>query len=453
MREVDVRKVLDSLEERGVAFADIILVDEEYYCWALRGFSADMTRERSKIACVRVLNNGVWGVACEYGDVVDYNRLVRRALLSCNVARANKDMAVLGYAEGPSLSINYVHPVKVLPVDMSEEVFSILSEIKSLFEVQGVRIVEVLLDFWLISKRYWNTDGSVVFERKPLLTLTIYVVTDSGQVSGIVGSSSGLEFLREKGHLWLIENMRRRIVGLAKSRALNPLFSGFKFEVILDYDVSAAFVHEAIGHMLQADNYMTRRARRLPIGLRISSDELTIYDDPTVPNGFGSYICDDEGIRADRKTLIEDGIIVSFVNSRSSAAFFNMEPTGNGRGWNNVARSMMSNLVVKPGDWRPNEMIEETKRGIVLQGLIMGRYDENGNVIIEAENGIYVERGEVKSFIRGPLVLKGNARRLLSSICAIGRYIASRPSFEKGMPISEYVPMLKLSQARIYSQA
>ncbi|MCD6096583.1 MAG: TldD/PmbA family protein [Thermoprotei archaeon] len=449
---MDEHELLNALDRKGVTFASLVQLREEYYSWAIRGFSAEKNIEHNSSACLRVLDKGVWGVAYKRGANIDFKSLMDKALLSCKISSKNRDVAITGYADAPTVSTSYVYPIKISPMDVDDtEMFSLLSDIKARLEVPGLKLSEIILDFWLIKRSYWDINGSAISETYPLIMITMYTTTMGGQVSTVMGFKGGLELIRDGAYEWVTKHLSERVYVAHKGKALNPLLSGSKFDVVLDYDLAAAFIHESLGHALQADNYMLQNTKRLPIGIKIASEELTIYDDPTIVGGFGSYLYDDEGVRARRKVLVENGNVVSFINTRSSAAYFNVEPSGNGRGWTNVPFSLMSNLVVKPGDWRPNEIIEETRRGILLQGIIIGRRYENGAIVLEAENGAYIEKGEIKDYIRGPLILRGNAQRLLLSITAIGKYLLPRPSFEKGLPVSEYAPILKLSKARIYA--
>ena len=91
-------------------------------------------------------------------------------------------------------------------------------------------------------------------------------------------------------------------------------------------------LHEAIGHGLEGDfNRKKTSAFSGLLGQRVAAEGVTVVDDGTIPDRRGSLTIDDEGTPTERTVLIEDGILVGYMQDRQNARLMGMKPTGNGR--------------------------------------------------------------------------------------------------------------------------
>jgi len=147
-----------------------------------------------------------------------------------------------------------------------------------------------------------------------------------------------------------------------------------------------------------------------------------VVDDPTLPGKFGSYIYDDEGIKARKVEIIKDGILKEYLLDRETAAFFGLEPNGHGRAqsYNYQPLVRMSNTYIEPRDWSFEEMLEEVKNGLYLIGDKGGQVDiANGTFMFGAKEGYIIENGEIKTPIRD-VALSGKILDVLKNIRAIG---------------------------------
>ena len=448
---MEVEEAFNYGSKLNVEHMDVIRLKFTEATWALRAYSADVKREVSELICVRLLIEGCWGIASEmpWGRL-NIKKLVKRAFHSARAALLKPGIRVTRYAMTSPVRSRIVHPCRFSLGDVDDQdIMEVLLNIKQGIE-EGVHVphCELIADHMLMEREYWDMNGSHIVEVKPLTDLIAYLNIRGRQVSTIRGGGMGLEFLLRGDQEPLIKKLIRRCRALEKVKRMNPLIRGSKYPIVLSGEVACVLFHECIGHLHEGDRFLMAH-QRLPFGARISGEELTIYDDPTIPYCFGSYAYDDEGVKGRRKVLVDSGRIVGFLLSRTSAGFYGLEPTGNGRGALNVPRSLMSNLYVKPGDWRLEEMIEETKEGFFVDGVVMGTMDSYGNCMLEVESAWYIRKGEVVSPVE-PIRIQGPAIALLRSIEGLGRELHMRPSFEKGEPISEITPPVKLSRARIY---
>jgi TldD protein len=158
------------------------------------------------------------------------------------------------------------------------------------------------------------------------------------------------------------------------------------------------------------------------LGSRLGADGVTICDDPTVKAAFGFYLYDDEGVRADRHVLVEDGVLRSYLHSRETALKMKTHSTANARaqsvGHFPIVR--MSNTYFERGDASFDELID-MRSGVYVEGMKGGAVDiSTGNFQFAAERGMMIERGGLVKPLRD-ITLFGNIMETLKSIDGLGR--------------------------------
>ncbi|MFT7622299.1 MAG: TldD protein [Myxococcota bacterium] len=188
--------------------------------------------------------------------------------------------------------------------------------------------------------------------------------------------------------------------------------------VVLGPGSSGILLHEAIGHGMEAD--AARKGTTIfsdMIGQSIAPDIVTIVDDATNPGLRGSINVDDEGNPAQRTTLVEQGVLRTFMHDRISAAHYGVEPTGNGRreGFRHMPLPRMRNTYMTAGPHDPEEIIKSVKRGIYADHFTNGQVNIGpGDFTFYVKNGWLIEDGkrtqpikDVNLIGNGPEVLKG----------------------------------------------
>jgi TldD protein len=195
-----------------------------------------------------------------------------------------------------------------------------------------------------------------------------------------------------------------------------------KQTIIMDPSAVGVFIHEAFGHANEADSVSQRRSFLYGlIGQKIASDNVTLYCDPTIHGEVGSYPYDSEGTPGRYTVLVERGIFKSYMHSRETAAFFRTEPTGNARAQDFSLPPIvrMNNLCLKPGSWKLDEIITDTKHGILIEGSRGGMEDpERGGFQFSAQNCYLIENGEIVSPLKD-VSISGMTIEALKSIDAV----------------------------------
>src|SRR5262249_15961982 len=156
---------------------------------------------------------------------------------------------------------------------------------------------------------------------------------------------------------------------------------------------------EAIGHGLEGDfNRKKTSAFAGLMGARVAARGVTVVDDGTIAQRRGSLTIDDEGTPTNRTVLIEDGILVGYMQDRQNARLMNIRPTGNGRRESHAHAPMprMTNTYMLAGPHAPGEIIASVKNGIYAAYFGGGQVDiTSGKYVFQCTEAYRVENGKV----------------------------------------------------------
>ena len=137
---------------------------------------------------------------------------------------------------------------------------------------------------------------------------------------------------------------------------------------------------------------------------RIAAEGVTVVDDGTIPDRRGSITIDDEGTASSSTTLIENGILVGYMQDRLNARLMGVKPTGNGRreSFAHVVLPRMTNTYMLPGGHTPQEIIESVKRGVYAVNFGGGQVDiTSGKFVFSASEAYIIDNGRISHPVRG----------------------------------------------------
>ena len=269
-----------------------------------------------------------------------------------------------------------------------------------------------------------RTDAPDVSDSRPMVRMNVSIIVeqDGQRQTGYVGGGGryGLNGMLEPTH-WqplVREALRIAVVNLLAI----PAPAGV-MDVALGAGWPGILLHEAIGHGLEGDfNRKGTSAFAGLMGQRIAAPGVTVLDDGTMPNRRGSITVDDEGTASGKNTLIEDGILVGFMQDRQNARLMGLPPTGNGRrqSFAHTPMPRMTNTYMLGGSVDPKDMVADIKDGIYAVGFGGGQVDiTNGKFVFSCTEAYLVKDGKVAAPVKGATLI-GDGATALQKIRAIG---------------------------------
>jgi TldD protein len=387
------------------------------------------------------------------GEISD--AALARAASTIKAARA-KELAVT--AAGPAAPHNPLYaglnPLAEMPFATRA---ALLQEIDSFARAADSRVTQVMASIageWQVVE-ILRADGTRLADLRPLVRLNVSVVMEQNgrRESGSYGSGGRTSYAPliapDAWQAAIHEAIRQAAVNLESV----PAPAG-EMPVVLGAGWPGILLHEAIGHGLEGDfNRKQTSAFAGLMGSRIASKGVTVVDDGTLADRRGSLTIDDEGTPTSRTTLIEDGILVGFIQDRQNARLMNMRATGNGRRQSYAHSPMprMTNTLMLGGDATQEDMIKSVKRGLYAVNFGGGQVDiTSGKFVFSASEAYMIEDGKIGAPVKGATLI-GNGPDALTKVEMIGNDPALDPGVGtcgkngQGVPVGVGQPTMKMS--------
>jgi TldD protein len=193
--------------------------------------------------------------------------------------------------------------------------------------------------------------------------------------------------------------------------------------VVLGPGWPGVLLHEAVGHGLEGDfNRKGISAFSGRLGEKVAAGGVTIVDDGTLPQRRGSLSVDDEGTATEQTVLVEDGILVSYMQDKLNARLMNMKPTGNGRreSFTHLPMPRMTNTFMLPGKNEPGDIIASVDNGLYAVNFAGGQVDiTSGKFVFSASEAYLIENGKITRPVRGATLI-GNGPEVMTRVSMVG---------------------------------
>ena len=266
--------------------------------------------------------------------------------------------------------------------------------------------------------------GWTVGDVRPLTRLNVTVIVEENGRREIGSYGGGgrvpLDFFLE-GERWrrfTSEAVRQATVKLSAVEA-----PAGEMTVVLGPGWPGILLHEAVGHGLEGDfNRKKTSAFSGRIGQKVASELVTVIDDGTIANRRGSLNVDDEGVPTRRNVLIENGVLVGYMQDRLNARLMGAEPTGNGRRESYAHQPMprMTNTFMLSGPDDPAEILRSVPRGLYAVNFGGGQVDiTSGKFVFSASEAYLIEDGKVTRPVKGATLI-GNGPDALTRVSRVG---------------------------------
>jgi len=288
-------------------------------------------------------------------------------------------------------------------------------------------------------------EGGIMRDVRPMSRVNISVIVEengrreSGGMGG--GGRAGLTMLIERSHWEPVAREALRIA-LVNLQAV-PAPAG-QMDIVLGNGWPGILLHEAVGHGLEGDfNRKGTSAFSGLIGTQVAARGVTVIDDGTIPDRRGSISFDDEGTPSGKNTLIEDGILVGYMQDRQNARLMGVKPTGNGRreSYAHAPMPRMTNTIMQGGDANPTDIIADLKDGIYAVGFGGGQVDiTNGKFVFSCTEAYRVQNGKIGAPVKGATLI-GDGPAAMKQIRGIGNDMALDPGIGNCGKAGQWVPV------------
>lgn len=288
-------------------------------------------------------------------------------------------------------------------------------------------------------------EGHSVTDTRPMTRLNVSIIVEengrreSGNSGG--GGRYALTGLIDPDH-WKSTAREALRIALVNLEAV-PAPAGV-MDVALGPGWPGILLHEAIGHGLEGDfNRKGSSAFSDLMGKQIASKGVTVLDDGTIPDRRGSITVDDEGTPGAKNTLIEDGVLVGYMQDRQNARLMGVPATGNGRreSYAHAPMPRMTNTYMLSGDANPEDIVADVKDGIYAIGFGGGQVDiTSGKFVFSCTEAYRVKNGKVGAPVKGATLI-GDGATALKQIRAIGNDMKLDPGVGNCGKNGQWVPV------------
>ena len=307
----------------------------------------------------------------------------------------------------------------------SQKKIDLLEKIESIAKSIDKRVIKVSAS---LAAQYevvliQNYYGQLIEDVRPLIRLSVSVISelDGKREQGSAGG--GGRYLLNYFTDEILEDYAKKAV---KQSLVNldakPAPAG-SMTVVLGSGWPGILLHEAIGHGLEGDfNRKGTSAFSNMMGKQVAAKGITVVDDGTIENRRGSLNVDDEGNKTQKTVLIEDGILVGYLQDTLNARLMNMSVTGNGRRESYAHSPMprMTNTYMPNGKYDPKEIIKSVDNGLYAENFGGGQVDiTSGKFVFSASEAWMIKDGKLDYPVKGATII-GNGPDILKEVSMVG---------------------------------
>jgi TldD protein len=399
--------------------------------------------------------------AFAYSDEISMPALKDAAVTTRALAKAGKSgrVAVRKRKNGLAPGTLYppIDPLASLP---DTEKVSLLERLEKICRAKDPRVVQVMAS---LASEYEvvlvaRSDGVTAADVRPLVRLSVQVIAEQNgrREQGSAGGGGRTDysmFTEERLKEYAEKAVSQALVNL-ESR---PAPAG-GMTVVLGPGWPGVLLHEAIGHGLEGDfNRKGSSAFSGRIGERVAARGVTVVDDGTLPGRRGSLNIDDEGNPTQCNTLIENGVLRSYLQDSLNARLMKMPVTGNGRreSFAHIVLPRMTNTYMLNGKDDPADIIKSVKKGLYAVNFGGGQVDiTNGKFVFSASEAYMIEDGKVTYPVKGA-TLVGSGPESLKDVSMIGNDLALDTGVGtcgkegQSVPVGVGQPTLKLDRMTV----
>ena len=371
---------------------------------------------------VRAISGEKTGFA--YADNIALPALSEATEAARSIARTGHGSRT-GVLTGTTAAVRYadVDPIASAPEDAK---VALLHRIDTLARSLDPRVSEVVVRVSLDCEvnLVVTTDGLMSGDSRPMARFDVMVLAEQngrrerGSSGGGGRFDTGWLFNTDAADEYAREAVRMALVNLDAVDA-----PAGAMPVVLGPGWPGVLLHEAVGHGLEGDfNRKGTSAFAGRMGEVVASELCTVIDDATLADRRGSLSVDDEGTPGQHTTLIENGVLVGYMQDKHNARLMGAKSTGNGRRQSYAYLPMprMTNTFLRPGASEPDDIIASVDKGVYAVSFGGGQVDiTSGKFVFSATEAYLIEGGKVGPAIRGATLI-GNGPEVMQRVSMVG---------------------------------
>jgi TldD protein len=419
-------EAIDAATSLGAAYADVRIIQYRKEVVYLRnGTPSNLTSSDTYGAGVRVIADGAWGFAST--NQVTTAALKAAAQRAVQIAKASAQVKKqdVRLAPKPAVEDIWCTPFTIDPFKVSlEDKLTLLSQIDATLRKKP-EIKVAISGMQFAREKQWYMDNEGCWIVQDLLR------SGAGFSATAVGNGDvqirsfpqswggnhkcmGYEIVHSYDLLGNAERIRDEAIELLTA----PECPSGRMDLILDGPQLALQIHESVGHPNELDRVLgfeanyAGRSFMLPSlhgtqgGFKYGSEIVNLVADCTVPGGLSTFGYDDDGVRAQRFHVVQNGIHKNWFTTRETAPMVD-QPESNGcnraEGFSNIPITRIPNLSLMPGDWAYEDLIADTKDGIIMEVNKSWSIDQmRRNFQFGAEVGRVIKNGKITGIVKNP---------------------------------------------------
>lgn len=423
----DLEHALMQMQDRQVDYGEVYLQSLHSESWGLEdGIVKDGSFSVDAGLGVRALSGEKTGFA--YCEDLRRDGLLQSAQAAKTIASSGSSQMV-GQTAADAPSPLYVPDNPIHGLDEVAKV-RLLQRVDQAARAKDPRVKEVNVrvsanhDVMLVMA----TDGTFSGDVRPLVRLDVSVIVESAgrRERGNAGGGGRRSLSELADGNWAdelaAEAVRMALVNLeAVDAPAGPM------PVVLGSGWPGVLLHEAVGHGLEGDfNRKGSSNYANCIGQQVASPLCTVIDDGSMPGRRGSLTVDDEGTPTQSTVLIENGVLVGYMQDKLNARLMNTQSTGNGRrqSYAHTPMPRMTNTFMQPGDHDPAEIIASVGNGVYAVNFGGGSVDiTSGRFVFSATEAYLIEDGKITAPVRGATLI-GNGPDVMNKVSMVGNDLA-----------------------------
>lgn len=442
-----IRHAMDS----GAQYCDIRAEEQEKKSSHIENKEIENVRTLSDSGLgIRLIKEGAWSF-CSITNPKSFDQIkekINGAIKNSSYTTENKKTVEQYSCETKNIKIDY----PVIKKPSIDELISVALECGKII-LETPRIIKSVISPWYTtnSKYFVNSEGTKIEQNfTDVVTDMIAIAHEAGITQAInvtEGGRGGLEQITNKDKIQLkSKDIAQKASELIFAKSAKEEVS----TVVMNPDFVSLLTHEILGHPSEADRVLGKEMAwaggawwKGEIGKKIGSENLNVFDDPTIKESLGWYHFDDEGVETKKTKLVENGILINHMQNRETAKIFNTVPTGNMRATNYRFMPLirMACTCIGNGDRKPDEIIKEVKNGYLISDMKIPSIDmKRYNWSISCQYAQKIEGGEITDLLRDVIVM-GTAPKFFESIDACGNDFTVRPitNCGKGDPMQSMI--------------